>query len=344
MDPSSPRLRKSLQAAVRFVADDYLRDANITSVGIGYKIVQGERTEQLAFQFTVRQKLPVGDLLPLTRPIPPELTAGEITLPTDILSRVFAPHPVAVEVPQKSKRKQRLDPMVPGISIGHFTSGGGTLGCLVRDAATGEVQMLSNWHVFSNATARPGDLIVQPCLADDDRVDRNHAGILVRSHLGLAGDCALARPVGRVVEELVLELDVGVRTIGDPALDDVVVKSGRTSGVTYGRVTRLHVITKLTYHDVGETRIGGFEIGPDPDHPALGGEITVGGDSGSAWLAVDEEGHASDMMLGLHYAGEQIEPAEWASACYASAVFEKLEILPLDTPPATRQPNVDGVG
>ena len=71
MDPSSPRLRKSLQAAVRFVADDYLRDANITSVGIGYKIVQGERAGELAFQFTVRQKLPVGDLLPLTRPIPP---------------------------------------------------------------------------------------------------------------------------------------------------------------------------------------------------------------------------------------------------------------------------------
>ena len=35
-------------------------------------------------------------------------------------------------------------------------------------------------------------------------------------------------------------------------------------------------------------------------------------------------------MLGLHFAGETVEPAEYALACYASAVFEKLEISPLE--------------
>ena len=39
-------------------------------------------------------------------------------------------------------------------------------------------------------------------------------------------------------------------------------------------------------------------------------------------------------MLGLHFAGETVEPAEYALACYASSVFEKLEIEPLPPPPA----------
>jgi endonuclease G, mitochondrial len=334
VDPAQPELKDSLQAAVRYVADEYLRDPNITSVGIGYKTVDGQRTDQLAFQFTVGQKLGLEDLAgAATRPIPQELTAGGITLPTDVVEREFAPHPVAVEPEAKSIRKRRLDPMKPGIGIGHIDNSGGTLGCLVEDAATGDLRILSNWHVLSGAGAHPGDTIVQPCRFDDDRVDQNHAGTLVRSHLGLGGDSAIARPAGRAVEEAVLELDVGVRRIGDPALDDLVVKSGRTSGITYGRVTRLHTITKLVYPGVGETQIGGFEVGPDPDHPAENGEISMPGDSGSVWFAVDGQGRATDMMVGLHFAGELIEPAEWAAACYASAVFSKLEIRPLRAAP-----------
>jgi len=47
-------------------------------------------------------------------------------------------------------------------------------------------------------------------------------------------------------------------------------------------------------------------------------------------MAVDEDGTATDMMVGLHFAGETSEPAEFALACYTSSVFEKLEIGPVD--------------
>jgi endonuclease G len=60
----------------------------------------------------------------------------------------------------------------------------------------------------------------------------------------------------------------------------------------------------------------------------------MGGDSGSAWMVADESGAAGEMMLGLHFAGETVEPAEYALACYASSVFEKLEISPLEAPAA----------
>ena len=73
----------------------------------------------------------------------------------------------------------------------------------------------------------------------------------------------------------------------------------------------------------------------------------MGGDSGSAWLAVDEGGNPTDMMLGLHFGGNVGGPSEFALACYASSVFEKLEIAPLDAeapaPPADAIPPPDGV-
>ena len=105
--------------------------------------------------------------------------------------------------------------------------------------------MLSNWHVFQGTTGVLGDRIVQPGRFDDNRVGENGCGRLVRSFLGLAGDCAIASLEGRGAEETILELDVPVRRLGDPELGDRVVKSGRTTGVTYGVVTRLHTITRL---------------------------------------------------------------------------------------------------
>jgi endonuclease G len=76
--------------------------------------------------------------------------------------------------------------------------------------------------------------------------------------------------------------------------------------------------------------IGGFEIGPDKKKPAVGNEISKGGDSGSAWLALDKKGEPTDVMLGLHFAGDaENSDGEFALACYAHSVCEKLEIEPL---------------
>jgi endonuclease G len=320
----------AVQAAVRQVAEEYLRDPNITSVGVGYKVKDGRQTNALALQFTVGTKFaPEALEAAPTRPIPEKITANGITFDTDVLERDFEPHPVAVAIETKSDRKRRDDPMAPGVSIANVHVTAGTLGCLVRENGSGQTRVLSNWHVLHGPEGEVGDTIVQPGPYDDNRVVANACGRLVRSFLGLAGDCAIASIAGRRAIETILELDVPVRRIGDPELGDRVVKSGRTTAVTYGRVTRIHTITSLDYESAGTHQIGGFEIGPDDDHRAANGEISMGGDSGSAWLATDDAGSAEDMMLGLHFAGETNEPAEYALACYASAVFKKLEISPL---------------
>jgi endonuclease G, mitochondrial len=325
------KLNKSaIQAAVRHVADEYLRDPNITSVGIGYKTVDGKPTEEMALQFTVEKKVGLESLKSVTgKPIPESIEVNGMTLPTDVVERDFRTHPVAVETDLLSDRKRRLDPMVPGVSIANVHSTAGTLGCLVRENTGGETRVLSNWHVLHGDNGSLGDLIAQPGPYDNNRTTENGCGKLVRSFLGLAGDCAIASIDGRTATDEILDLVVAVRQIGDPELGDRVVKSGRTTAVTYGKVTRIHTITKITYGKAGEHQIGSFEIGPDSDHPAENGEISMPGDSGSAWMALGEDGKPSDMMLGLHFGGETVEPAEYALACYSSSVFEKLEISPL---------------
>jgi endonuclease G, mitochondrial len=325
--------KAAVQAAVRQVADVYLSDPNINSVGVGYKTADGKPTDTLALQFTVGRKFAPEALEEVeTRPIPESITANGITFATDVVERDFERHPVAVATNAKAERKRRLDPMMPGVSVGNVSTTAGTLGCLVKEDASGEPRMLSNWHVFSGSTGKIGDPIVQPGSFDDNRTTKNVCGKLERSFLGLAGDCAIASISARRVTPEILGLRVAVRRIGNPELGDRVIKSGRTTAVTYGLVTRIHTITKLDYGAAGERQIGGFEIGPDKEHPAEHGEISMRGDSGSAWMAVTREGGADDMMLGLHFAGETSEPAEYALACYTSSVFEKLEIGPIDLP------------
>ena len=184
------------------------------------------------------------------------------------------------------------------------------------------------------STGRIGDEIVQPGPHDDNRTQLNHAGKLVRSHLGVAGDCAIASIEERRFKLEILDLNVKVEQLGEAELGDKVIKSGRTTGVTHGIVTRVNVIVRMDYGGLVRLQnIGGFEISPDERYPAENGEISMGGDSGSVWMFKASNGSTSRIMAGLHFAGEGAgDPREHAVACYPRSVFEKLEITP-EPPP-----------
>ena len=325
----SAAFMEDLKQFVRTQGKDYLRDSNITSVGIGYKQKDGEPSKELAIQFSVGTKATPEALAALdTVEIPKSFTINGVEVPTDVIQRDFKADINVVAEPAPSNRKTRLDPIAPGISVANKSISAGTIGCIVFDQHTGTPYMLSNWHVLHGPDGNIGDEIVQPGPHDDNRVDLNGIGKLVRSHLGAAGDCAIATIEGRAFKPEILDLGVKVEQIGEPNLDDKVIKSGRTTDVTHGIVTRIHTIAKIDYGgSVGEQEVGGFEIGPDEDNPAANGEISMGGDSGSAWLFKSPGGQASKVMAGLHFAGEsQGDPNEHAVACYPRSVFEKLEI------------------
>jgi endonuclease G len=198
----------------------------------------------------------------------------------------------------------------------------------VFDRETGAPCVLSNWHVLHGNTGAVGDDVVQPGPSDNNNMSGNRAGKLLRSHLGNAGDCALARIDGRRFDPAVLDLGTAPTRMARVELGDTLVKSGRTTGVTYGIVRRVDVVAKINYRGItGEQAIGGFEIGVDPSRRPSDGEISKGGDSGAAWL-VSRNGTATDIFAGLHFAGEvSTSSDEHALACYPLSVQKKLDFV-----------------
>ena len=319
----------ALRQFIRTQGERYLRDPNISSIGVGYKVVDGQRQAEISVQFTVNQKLSAPEALEAlgTTPLPTSITVDGVEVPTDVLERRYEPAFHVVPEPVAVQRKVRIDPVVPGVSVGNIHVSAGTLGGIVYDRADGTPYVLSNWHVLHGPTGDLGDDVVQPGQHDDNRVERNRLGRLVRSHLGIAGDCAIASIEDREFDPAIVELGVVPTEVGEPELGDTVVKSGRTTGVTHGIVRRVDTIAKIDYGGtIGLQNIGCFEIGPDPDHPAPADEISRGGDSGSLWMFTNA-GMPQTVVAGLHFGGEgDSSPDEHALACLPASVFEKLGI------------------
>ena len=331
-----------LRRYIRSHGRHFLADKNITSIGIGYKIRGGNKTNDVCLQFTVASKPDsVSTLESLdTVEIPKTITVDGEEIPTDVIQRSFKPSFLTITAEETNSRTDRHDPLIPGISISHPSGSAGTLGLIVFDRKTGDPCILSNWHVLHLSEGKIGDRVVQPGPHDDNDVQDNEAGTLLRSHLGAAGDCAIARIESRDFDREILDLNVHPTQLARADLGDRVVKSGRTTGVTQGLVRRIDVMAFVEYPGVGAKEIGGFEIGPlddaAPDH-----EISTGGDSGAAWLIADDDGSATDVLVGLHFAGEgSTNPDEHALACNAHSVFKKLNIA--ISAPATPEEGAPG--
>lgn len=316
------RLREALRSYVRTHGAGFLRDPNVTSIGVGRKNGDGE----ICLVFTVGRKAAPSVLEALgTRELPKRIEIDGFAVATDVVERRYEPSFRIVEAEAADILKTRLDPVVPGASVSHVDGTAGTLGLIVFDGETGAPCILSNWHVLHGPTGEIGDPIVQPGPHDDNNRADNVCGTLLRSHLGAAGDCALARLQGRGFERAIHGLGVIPARIAEVELDDPVVKTGRTTGTTYGIVRRTDVMARIGYGGaVGDREIGGFEIGPDPARPAANDEISMGGDSGSAWMIAEGDA-ATDIFAGLHFAGEGSgNPDEHALACYPRSVRKKL--------------------
>ncbi len=327
--PDSSDFMEKLKQYVRTTGVDFLSDNNISSIGIGYKTVDGKPTKEVAIQFTVEEKVAPDVLESLeTEMIPATIEIDGVAVPTDVVQRKFQTDYAVVAENAVNPRKVRIEPIEPGVSVANINVTAGTIGCIVYDSANGTPYILSNWHVLHGNKGKIGDDVVQPGPRDDNRVHLNQLGKLVRSHLGAAGDCAVASIVGRNFSKKIFGLGVEVELLGEPELDDKVIKSGRTTDITHGIVTRINVMVKINYgNPTGVQAIGGFEIGPDENNPAANNQISQPGDSGSVWLFKSANGKSTKIMAGLHFAGEGPgDPNDHAIACYPRSIFEKLGI------------------
>jgi endonuclease G len=325
---------EEIKKIVRGPAQSYLEDPNINSVGIGYKEEGGEESDEKCISFTVDEKISKIDLPESiasykTREIPEVFKIGEKTIRTDVIQRKYKPTYEIIQERTANITKLRHRPVLPGISVGNFKFSAGTLGAIVFNKLTCEPYILSNWHVLHGDKGSLNDPIVQPGVYDDNRnIENNVIGRLVRSHLGLAGDCAISTIEDGNFLTQILDLDVIPKRIARVDLRDSVIKSGRTTFVTHGIVKRIEVTTKIDYGgNTGIRKIGGFEIGIDQENPPINGEVSMGGDSGSLWMIKNQDNEASDIAVGLHFAGEASSlQEEHAVACKIDSVLTKLNI------------------
>uniref|UniRef100_UPI00084949BB hypothetical protein n=1 Tax=Cellulosimicrobium cellulans TaxID=1710 RepID=UPI00084949BB len=221
----------------------------------------------------------------------------------------------------------RVRPLRPGVSIAHVDVSAGTLGAFVRSSGgngtTGAVYALSNWHVLAGSpTAAAGDVVVQPGAADggrepDDRVGTLAGLVPLEAGTTQAVDAALALlddpdvdptyPVGRVTTTAVA---LGGEAVG---------KTGRTTGVTAGRVTAIELDDVVVgYGD----QLGALRFDDQIEIESTGtGPFSRGGDSGS--LVYREDGVA----LGLLFAGSETGGTNGTGLTYCNPVGTVLDRL-----------------
>lgn len=149
-----------------------LSKPNVVSVGIGYKVVNGKTTDELALIAGVSAKMP--SIQMSGKDVVPRLLDG---CPVDVMQvGVISTFPKPKKKKAKAKKvvpaepvrtfsdfdtTARYRPAIPGTSIAHFNVTAGTFGCVVQKG--GLELLLSNNHVLANSNdASVGDPIFQP--------------------------------------------------------------------------------------------------------------------------------------------------------------------------------------
>lgn len=288
---------------------------NVVATGIGYKVTAGKKTDQLSIICSVEQKEPSSklsssDLLPQS--------IGDI--PTDVVAtgriRAF------------QSPTDRLRPAPGGVSIGHFETTAGTLGCLVQK--DGQTYILSNNHVLANSNdAAIGDPILQPGPYDGgqnpaDQIAElrefvpihftdsqsqcpiaNGIADLCNGLAFLSGSSSRLQAISIQGNENLVDAAIALPlkpndikneilhagTITGSAegeLGMAIKKSGRTTVFTTGEIQQVDVTVSVQY--------GGGKVAQFSDQ-LLAGAMSQGGDSGSAVL--NEE----NRLIGLLFAG-----------------------------------------
>lgn len=259
--------------------------ANVVGIGIGYKEVRGEASTETCISVYVQKKIAVKDLESCDQ-VPKALD----DVKTDV---------VEVGLIETQAFTSRVRPAKPGYSIGHYRVTAGTFGCLVRKACNPRrIFMLSNNHVIANSNAANiGDLILQPGPADggslpEDAIARLSRFIRIRFNDSEAYnlvDAAIAKPIGRrSVIASIMGIGIPKGTV-EATLGMAVIKSGRTTETTVGKVTGVDATVAVNFSRPG---VAYFR------NQIMTTNMSQGGDSGSLLLS-----EKTSEATGLLFAG-----------------------------------------
>lgn len=308
--------------AIRTAVHNWIYDPNVMLIDFGWPERDGRAREDEPphIRIHVVEKFPLGPILEAAidqgktqSVIPPTIDGIPVDVPE---GRYTLQHWFWDRWSQRSSpRASRTAPMRGGISISNaYRYGYGTLGGLVEDRETGRKMILSNWHVLAGSwSSQPGWPIYQPGWGDGgSRTDT--VAILSRHAMSSNLDAAVAELTGdRLLVNEQLELGP-VSGVEWAQVGMEVVKSGRQTRVTRGRVTAIEGTLRINYSGVDRLIRSVLTI-----EPRLGPEVSAGGDSGSLWLQ-----ESTMRAIGLHFAGSDYP--ERALALDLQPVLDALNI------------------
>ena len=215
-----------------------LRDKHgFRGIGVGYKMVNGEKTDRLSVVFFVEKKLSKEEI-PVDQRLPKTLDGVECDVVE--MDEIF---PLASSV-----YSSKIRPATPGYSVGHYQVTAGTLGCVCYKGTNRYI--LSNNHVLANQNqASIGDAIYQPGVYDGGTSADTIAYLseFVTLANGVNVDCAIASITNQSLVSNVGVWGGEITSYEDPVIGDIVYKSGRTTGDTSAAIIYEHVDVSVTY-------------------------------------------------------------------------------------------------
>lgn len=305
--------------ALRNIKEKHLKKLkkkkNVVGIGIGYKYVDGKKTNDLCIQFSVRAKMALQDIK--KKDLIPKEVDGALT---DVIQ--------LGEIKSEQDPKLRYRPAPAGVSVGHRDITAGTLGIWVRK--NDKWCILSNNHVLANSNdGNIGESILQPGPYDGGNMSDVIALLsefVAIEWTEIPSDCPFSKLFARVVNWFMklfgrksrlkaIQIQAGtnlvdaalaeairegqdvdnrimkigkITSIGYGELGMKIKKYGRTTAYTEGEIIQVDASILVTY---GEGKSAWFE------DQLVAGNMSAGGDSGSAVIS-DENN-----LVGLLFAG-----------------------------------------
>ncbi|PFV80069.1 hypothetical protein COL05_15810 [Bacillus sp. AFS059628] len=283
-----------------------LSKPNVIGVDVGFKYVEGKRTDEITIRTFVKKKENVNPEDEVPRTIDGVKT--DVIEEKEVVLQVLE---VPVDTPVLEVETGRFEPLIGGTSVGPcrtFTNEEGnqvtyvgTLGAIVQKEDN-KFYALSNFHVMCvDSSFARGDEMTQPGRPDGGRCSNDLIGKLDNACLSNKFNCqnqqvdaAISTIENRSVSSEILNIGK-VKGKASPALGTAVRKHGRTTKLTFGTVTGLDRTVSIPYgHSIGVvTLTNQITIAPDTTRNP---RFSDRGDSGS--VIVDEQNRVIGLLFG----------------------------------------------
>lgn len=268
----------------------FFSKANVTGVGLGYKIKNGFYTCQKCIVVYVSNKLSSNEIY--EQDLIPEIYKGIATDVVQIGIMSIDRDSLCSNFNQDDSLTKKIRPVQGGYSISVVTiNGAATMGCVVTD--NHDNYMLSNNHVLADLNTVPiGTAVVQPGVLDGGKSPDDIVGALSQytpisfEETNLV-DCAIARVLNKRNVSPKIALVNAPKGVISPKFGQSVKKVGRTTALTTGKITG--VKTTFRFNIKGQDIIFRNQI--------LADIMTSPGDSGSILLS------DNDYAIGLIMTG-----------------------------------------